>query len=79
MSKIGALTAFLEGSHKLGNTDGLREYHAARLVMAAKRKRKLMEQVNAISDAIRPYRVWARCNGETVVLQRHDTKVELTI
>jgi hypothetical protein len=79
MSKVGDLTAFLKGTHRLGTEDGLRDYHAARSVMKAKRIKHFGKQNIAIGDALRPYRVVGFNNGDTLRLIRSDTNQELTI
>ena len=56
MSKIGTLTAFLEGMHVMGR-DGLRDYHVARLVVNASRKRDLSDRLAAAKVALRNHRV----------------------
>lgn len=60
MSKVGTLTAFLKGMHVMGDRDagaGLRDYHAAKAVITAGRKRDILDQFNAVRSLLKNYQV----------------------
>lgn len=60
MSKVGTLTAFLKGMHVMGDCAagaGLRDYHAAKAVVSAGRKRDVLDQFNTVRILLKNYRV----------------------
>jgi len=59
VSKIAQVSALLDGQHVISNTsaDRLRNYHRAREVMAANRKRGLIVRLAAIRTILNSYRV----------------------
>lgn len=56
MSKVGTLTAFLKGMYVM-EENGLRDYHAAKAVLSAGRKRDKTDQMIAVKTILKNYRV----------------------
>ncbi len=67
MSKVGKLTAFLEGLHVMGR-NGLRDYHAAAAAVNANRKRDTLDKLAAVKAALKNHRVTVkvRCGDISV-------------
>jgi len=59
ISKIEQICELLRGQHVMGDQDGLREYHAAKRVRDANRKRDNFDRFQAMKRALKNYHV--RC------------------
>ena len=70
MSKLSIVRELIGGSHVMGE-DGLRDYHAARAVINATRRR---DPFPAIREALKNHRVMVSYDGQGIVrIFRPDT------
>lgn len=71
-SKTETLTQLLRGKAYIGD-NGLQDYHAAKAVLAAMRRRDPVNRLSGVREALRQYRVSAWLESGNIVL-RHEGK-----